>query len=107
EVLIGGNNTISFGGLELYEAYIEQHVGDPNISINGEQMLGGSLTLEGCFIDETEFRLLGTVDNLDVLFIGIAVEPDFGEPVYGGLWYGWSGGYDPETEPDQKGFFFK
>lgn len=107
EIRIGGNLTISLGGLELYESYLEQERDSHLLTLDGEQPFGDNLELEGCFIDEQEFRLFGRLGNTDVLLIGVAVEPDFGEPEFGGLWYGWSRGYDPEVEPDERGFFFK
>jgi hypothetical protein len=105
--LIGGNVTVSMGGLDYYDSYLEQHSGETVLTLAGEKMFGDDLTLEGCFVDPQEFWLFGTKGSLEVVFVGIVVEQDFGDPSFGGLWFGWSKGYDPEITPDQKGFFFK
>jgi len=106
-LLIGGNLTISLGGLELYESYVEQHRDSHLLSLEGEQMFGDEISLQGCFVDELSFILTGTLGRMDIMFVGVAVEPDFSEPTFGGLWYGWTRGYDAQVAPDEKGFFFK
>lgn len=107
DLRIGGNITLSFGGLELYEAYIEQTRNSHLLTLDGEQLLGSNIEFEGCFVDETEFRLLGRMNNMAVLLIGMAIKPTLSEPTFGGIWFGWSGEYNAERLPDAKGFFYK
>lgn len=107
EILIGGNLTISLGGLDFYESYVDQSRDSHLLRIDGEQLMGEDIELEGCFVDETEFHLFGTLGGDDILMIGMAIEPEFGEPSFGGIWYMWSRGYDPEVEPSEKGYFSK
>jgi hypothetical protein len=107
DVLIGGNIMISLGGLDIYQSYVNQTKDSHLLTIEGDQMLGDKLTLEGCFVDESSFVLFGTKGKMDVLFVGVAIEPEFSAPTFGGLWYGWSHGYDANEPPDEKGYFFQ
>ena len=106
-VLIGGNVTISLGGLDFYQSYVNQTKDSHLLTIEGEQMLGDNITLEGCFVDESSFVLTGQIGRMDVMFVGVGVEPEMSTPTFGGLWYGWSHGYQEDLPPDEKGYFFQ
>jgi hypothetical protein len=107
---LGGNTTLSLGGLSLIDSYFDQTRDANELFLEGEIqdfLNPQQINLTGCFVDESEFHLFGAWGNAEVLLIGMVNEgDDFSDPSYGGIWYRWDRGYSAEADPDDKGFFF-